>query len=449
VGALGCEAEILPPLGHLVVFVDTDAPLPRADGTTPPLDEPQALFDRVRIDVFPGGATEPCDSCTEEFELSDERVREGASFVVRFEDASEPARVRARMYRFLVGVESPPAPETIVEVVAELPMQPEEGATEATLFLPTDTIGFPSGTLEAPIPVEEGRASRVGSWPPAARRGCLEPPRPGEVCVPGGAFWMGHPLSPSIDPTSVVRPPPRLVVVSPFYLDAHETTVAELRDAGMAPEFVWSGSREGTDILDWCTFSAGAAAQFESDSLPVNCIGWERARAYCVARGGDLPSEAQLEYASGALASRLYLWGLDPASCQDAVWGRAGVGFLYEYASGCRHVAADIGGPAAVGVESGRDQLTLPTGVVTDLAGNVSEWALDSYQPLEGACWVRPGTNVLVDPLCADSTTQKAVRGGSWGLDEIFLRATFRFRMDVPAADTGFRCARSAEPAAP
>ncbi|HZO17182.1 MAG TPA: SUMF1/EgtB/PvdO family nonheme iron enzyme [Polyangiaceae bacterium] len=443
VACLGCSAEQLPPLGHVMVFLDTDAPLRRSEGPPPAIDEPQPLFDGVSVDVFASGATEPC--CSEDFELTEEQVRAGASFVVRLEGEGGAPRVRARMYRILLGVEAPPAPETVVEVVAELPAQPEEGATEVTLFLPTDAVGVPNGTLEAPSPVIPGRPapSRVGTWPGAARRGCAEPPGPGEVCVPGGAFWMGHPLAPTLDPTSFTRPPPRLVVLSPFYLDAHEATVADLRATGEAPNYQWSGSRAGTSIFDWCTFTRQATAGFDNDNLPVNCNSWYRAQDYCLARGADLPSEAQLEYASGGLASRLYLWGLDEASCSDAVWGRCG-GILAGYPADCLP-AMDIGGPAPVGTQGARDRLELPTGVITDLAGNLHEWTLDAYQPLDGPCWV--DRFVLTDPLCAEESSLRTVRGGSWGLAEAHLRATFRFAENLPTATVGFRCARHAEPA--
>src|SRR5262245_28426907 len=124
-----CQSE-RPALGHVVVFLDTDAPLPRASAPPPPIDQPQPLFDRIGLEVFPPGASQPCTNCLQEFDLSEEQVRAGISFVVRVDSATSIARVRARMYRFLAGVDLPPAPEAIVEVVAELPTQPEEGATE-------------------------------------------------------------------------------------------------------------------------------------------------------------------------------------------------------------------------------------------------------------------------------------------------------------------------------
>ena len=57
--ASGCSAE-LPPLGQTLLYIDTDAPLPPAPGESLGEDDPPALFDRVRLDVYPPGATEPC-----------------------------------------------------------------------------------------------------------------------------------------------------------------------------------------------------------------------------------------------------------------------------------------------------------------------------------------------------------------------------------------------------
>src|SRR4051812_39857114 len=45
----------LPPPGQLLLYVDTDAPLPPPAGETLRGDEPSALFEHVRIDVFRPG----------------------------------------------------------------------------------------------------------------------------------------------------------------------------------------------------------------------------------------------------------------------------------------------------------------------------------------------------------------------------------------------------------
>src|SRR6185436_82728 len=98
-----------------------------------------------------------------------------------------------------------------------------EGSIDVTVFLPTDAVGRPIGTLDDPIPADlrAPGISAVGTWPGARRVPCQGMANPGEVCVPGGAFWMGNPLLSVGDATRQ-----RLVVLSPFFIDSAEVTVA-------------------------------------------------------------------------------------------------------------------------------------------------------------------------------------------------------------------------------
>src|SRR6185369_9616170 len=61
----------------------------------------------------------------------------------------------------------------------------------------------------------------------------------------------------------------------------------------------------------------------DDEGLPLDCTSWAKARAFCQSRGMDLPTEAQLQYAAGGLASHLYVWGDDEPSCDDAVFNRS------------------------------------------------------------------------------------------------------------------------------
>jgi formylglycine-generating enzyme required for sulfatase activity len=97
---------------------------------------------------------------------------------------------------------------------------------------------------------------------------------------------------------------------------------------------------------------------------------------------------------------------------------------------------------------SQRDYLELPTGVITEIAGNVAEWALDAYQELDGSCWTRSNSNVLVNPMCDVPTPERTQRGGVWFHAPDLLRATFRHAAGAPDISLGFRCARPAEPSA-
>jgi len=460
-----CErgsGALLPPPGHVVVFVDTDAPVPRRLGAPPDVDAPPALFDTLRIDAYASGETEPCASCSREFDVDEDLFQGGASFTVESVGHADAARVRVRLYRSASIVENDLDPDSTVDVVAALPAAPAEGARDVTVFLSTDSVGRPVGTIDAPVDPARGRphGSRVGSWAGAERRDCAAPPGPNEVCVPGGAFWMGHPLAVSADP-DYAGDRQRLVVLAPFYLDTMEVDVAELRSSGLgassADVVAYNPTPSTQDDSNWCTFTKTSGGR---DLLPVNCIRWSAARAYCqTMRGGDLPTIAELEYASGALVSNAYVWGKDAPSCDDAVWGRAGIGFFSTLSGDCR--TDDVGGPVPrpsmapdgwSGPPRARDHLVLPTGDVFDLAGNVSEWALDRHARQDEPCWFTPDSNVFVDPVCDIQGAlgdQRSVFGGTWSEPGAFLRAALRNHA-TPETHTsvlGFRCARPAQPA--
>src|SRR6202044_847618 len=133
----------------------------------------------------------------------------------------------------------------------------------------------------------------------AVRTSCVGTPPDGQVCIPGGAFWMGGGLLQGGGETDAIE---RIVVLSPFFLSAHEVTVSELR-AGkldMTQIASWSGSLSGDESSDWCTITTSPGPH---ESLPANCITWQGARDYCLAMGGDLPTEAQLEYVMSGLVS--------------------------------------------------------------------------------------------------------------------------------------------------
>jgi len=322
----------------------------------------------------------------------------------------------------------------------------------------------PRGSLAVPLQTEtselvtEGApgASRVGTWAFANRTTCADASPDGAACIDGGPYWMGNPLVRGADFAESDRQ--RLVVLSPFFLDEGEVTVAEFRGWAQSqpdPVEVLERVDDPTSEAFFCTYTADPTA---SDARPVNCVGYEAAAAFCEARGGTLPTEAQFEYASGDLRSALFVWGQDElALCEGAVWGRGdrnGTSLENVGVDACLPAEVELDGPVALTADPERlaqtrltDRLTTGTGeVVFDLAGNLQEWALDYYHRQDESCWVSSETNVWIDPICHEpgEAGSFAVRGGAWTQDRAFLRAAYRTTrtsLDDAPYQVGFRCA--------
>ncbi len=323
-----------------------------------------------------------------------------------------------------------------------LPAVPDGTVADVTVLLSTDDTGASSSSLDQPATPAGGdpAASSVGTWGPAQRTGCSTPQPAGTVCVPGGAYWMGA-ASGHLTPGASAGWR-RLVVVSPFWLDTTEVTVAATRaHGGLNGVIAWSGSTQGTSYADFCTYSASPTRR---DVLPVNCVAPFGAEDYCTRRGGHLPSEAQLEYVSGGAFGRPYAWGYDLPGCGDVIWGRDGFGvYKLVLPSTCRsssNFLAPMGGPEPPG-SGAIDVVVLPGGSVVDLAGNVYEIARDTYELAEDPCWSSPG--VMRDPVCLAQGATIAVRGGAWSVGGTYLEAGHRTEVDYDGdtPEAGFRCA--------
>jgi formylglycine-generating enzyme required for sulfatase activity len=454
----GC-AEELPPQGHVLLYIDTDAPLPAGPGVIVGGGDAPPLFDTLVVDVIEPGFGAPCADCSRTFALTrDVLERLEASIVVPSLPGRSGYRVRARLYssestlagELPAGIDAAP-PQSVIDVVAALPAVEEEGAVERVLVLRTDDVGNPRGTLEQPLATESGppAASLIGSWAGARRIGCAAPPPPEMVCVPGGAFWMGNP---AVDGFGIGNASDRrrLVVMPPYYLDRTEVTVAAYRAQGGEPLTVPSA-----DPAEWqyyCSYSPQPGAR---EDHPVLCVPFAAARAHCQGRGADLPTEAQYEYAAGALQGRLFVWGSDLPSCSDAVLARVGPGYFETISVSACSPRMDPGGSLPVGDDAAprRDALVLPGGIVHDLVGNASEWVLDRWNRQEEPCWSHGG--VYFAPFCDAASSDgdlRMFRGGSWLVPASSAAAASRSAIPENATalntvDLGFRCAQPAAPA--
>jgi formylglycine-generating enzyme required for sulfatase activity len=427
--------------GQVLLYFDTDAPLPTGPGQPPSLAAP--LFDRLRVDVLPPGGNQPCAGCRSEFEIDASLFASRRASVGIAPPSGGPGyRARVRLFRRAFAAASgEPDAESTVDVTVALPVVVEGALTEVTVVLLTETVGRPTGSPDAPAEPAPGppQSTRVGTWAGARRVSCQGNTPPGAVCVPGGAFWMGNPNLPGFAPGREFRRP-RLVVLSPYFLSASEVTVRQYRASGRVPKGTWSGSSTGATSGDWCTFTTAPGA-FED--FPLICETYPGAQGYCAGVGGNLPTEAQFEYAAGALRGDLFPWGQDEPSCAEAVYGRGGWGQLADVLAPC-HPSEAPGGPLRPG-QGTRDRVDLPGGSIVDLAGNASEWTRDLWNRIDEPCWTRAG--VYRDPWCTTASPTDGLlvvyRGGNWVETPSVMGSSQRTKFDPnqESVDIGFRCA--------
>ena len=438
-----CSAP-LPPKGQVLLYVDTDAPLPPAADEVAEPGAPPPLFDRLRIEIYPPGASDPCAGCTREFSIDTKIMREGrASIGVVPEKGGSGYRARIRLFRNAGTGAGDPRSGSTIESVVSLPTIAETGIVEASVVLRTDDVASAQGTLDAPIASNPGHSAQslVGTWPSAKRVPCTGDPGPSEACVPGGAFWMGDPRLDTINDAEYDGRLERLVVLSPFFMDLTEVSVATMRASGRAQRITPTGPstnpQEAGGAIANCTFTS---APGKSEQVPVNCVSWDFASAYCIAVGRTLPTEAQSEYVAGGLKSQFYPWGSDPPACEDAVFGRS-------KGSSTSSMCVNLGASPSPSGSGKRDRVTLGSREVVDVAGNVQEWASDMWNRENEPCW---GTGIFRDPKCASRSAAdgdaRSVRGGDWSSYGSLLRSAVRARVAkadrVQGEQVGFRCVR-------
>jgi len=174
------------------------------------------------------------------------------------------------------------------------------------------------------------------------------------------------------------------------------------------------------------TWTPSPAGQEE---LPINCVNWYEAYAFCIWDGGFLPSEAEWEYAAaGGAAQREYPWGSTaPGTANDlAIYG-----CLYPSgASGCSSPSLAMLAP--VGTAAAGEGLFGQL----DLAGELLEWTLDTSGPFVDPC---------VDCANLGAGQYRSTRGGAWDDSTSYLLPTDREQGGPTQRDRGigFRCART------
>ncbi|MEO8900687.1 MAG: SUMF1/EgtB/PvdO family nonheme iron enzyme [Polyangiaceae bacterium] len=290
------------------------------------------------------------------------------------------------------------------------------------------------GTARPPSCV--GLASSCGS---SASDDCCASPT-----VPGGSFMIGN-------PNYAAHP----ADVTAFALDKYEVTVGRFRafvsayggppaaGAGAHPLIAGSGWQSAWDTkIAADSVALTSAVQCDAkypvwdasgahDALPMNCVSWYEAFAFCAWDGGRLPTETEWAFAVRAGAEqRLYAWGNTPVpdDKQDSTSAYANYFCLGD---------GDKGG----GLCSLADILPVgskPLGAgkygQVDLLGSVWEWELDSASPTA---------------QCSDCASLggevRVFNGGSWYEPAGFLTSSNDQRQppDGRTPYLGVRCARA------
>jgi formylglycine-generating enzyme required for sulfatase activity len=247
----------------------------------------------------------------------------------------------------------------------------------------------------------------------------------GWVHIPTGDFQRGC-NSGELDGTCETDEQPRhTVTLSAYCIQVTEVSVTMFRSCRSAG--VCNGTPNDTGTSALCNWTSSPAAR---EPHPINCLPWASSREYCQAwLGGDFPTEAQWEKgARGASPDqRKYPWGDSPEpGCTRS---------NYEY---CYSATAPATWP--VGYLSGGAGNS-PYGLM-DMAGNVWEWTLDTYDDnIYADC-----QNGCTDPVNTTAGTHVVIRGGGFHHPlTIYHRVTAR-EMEEPTREpvnTGIRCVRT------
>ncbi len=223
--------------------------------------------------------------------------------------------------------------------------------------------------------------------------------------------------------------PLRPVVVSAFRIDRREFTVGRFRSLVLdgrvtspLPKLV----DESHPFDVFCTWRG--EQDDENDALPLNCVSRATAREACELVGGELPTEAQWDFAArGRGRMRLFPWGDQTPTCCQVSANRGslcpggGASPVGHFADGC--------GGGDVTVDG-----------VWDMGGNVSELVEGRLAPYEDPCW--GGSGVTRDPFCASIPGDfVGGRGGDFASGLVLTASALRTRDIVePNPSTGFRC---------
>jgi formylglycine-generating enzyme required for sulfatase activity len=239
------------------------------------------------------------------------------------------------------------------------------------------------------------------------------------VCVPAGEFLMGSDKSKDKDADDDELPQ-YPITLDTYLIGKYPVTVAQFAAFVKATKHKTQAEKDGSSYTrtgsewkevkgaDWQHPRGPQSDVRQKQNHPVTHISWDDARAFCewvskvTSRTVRLPTEAEWERAARGTDGRIYPWGNQAPDAKLCNFN------------------LNVGDTMLVGEYSGpQHENDSPYGCA-DMAGNVWEWTSSlfkgyKYDPKDGR------ENLDADGL-------RVLRGGSFSLQQGFVRCAFRYR---------------------
>lgn len=251
--------------------------------------------------------------------------------------------------------------------------------------------------------------------------------------ITAGEFLMGTPENESGH--SAMETQHKVILTKDYYIGTYEVTNSQYAEFLNAESILDEGGEvtanvEGYGVQTLFQQNSSWNLYYDMDleewvpvpgreNTPISYVTWYGAKAYADWMGGELPTEAQWEYACRAGTTTAWSFGDDSylisiyAWCDENSWEQ---------------------GPSAVG------QLEPNPWGLYDMHGNLYEWCADWFDNDYGIENLTSDT-VVEDPVGPESGMYKVIKGGSWFNYWHYLRSGYR-NVAIPAAASdlnGFR----------
>lgn len=180
-----------------------------------------------------------------------------------------------------------------------------------------------------------------------------------------------------------------------------------------------------------------------SEALPINCLSWYAAFAFCAWDDGRLPTEAEWNYAAaGGNEQRAYPWASGPLDAQHAVYGCSADGTSKAPPDGGMPMPTDCTPPGSDIPKVGSRKLGDGKWGQADLAGSMAEWTLDWFNVPTTPC---DNCANLTNPL--SDYPGRTAKGGDWNHagDQLLTKSATGFSVKKGEPSQffiGVRCAR-------